>query len=103
MLGDEGTALYSSIWASGSLASGAITTNWEVIRINPRSGGISDVAQLMLPAFCQGPDDTGPADAVIYGGCTTLCSRVWRDGRRLVPGEALESPGHKHRAASSTA
>jgi len=72
VLGDEATGLYSSVWASGTLASGAITTNWEVIRIDPRSGGISDVAQLMLPAFWQGPDDTGPADAVIYGGCLYL-------------------------------
>ena len=72
VLGDEATGLYSSIWASGTLAPGAITTNWQVIRIDPRSGGIGDVAQLMLPAFWQGPDNTGPADAVIYGGCLYL-------------------------------
>ena len=72
VLGDEATGLYSSIWASGTLASGAITTNWQVIRIDPCSGEISDVAQLMLPAFWQGPGDTGPADAVIYGGCLYL-------------------------------
>ncbi len=72
MLGDEATGLYSSIWASGTLAPAAITTNWQVIRIDPRSGEISDVAQLMLPAFWQGPADTGPGDAVIYGGCLYL-------------------------------
>jgi hypothetical protein len=72
VLGDEASGLYSSIWAKATLAPGATTTNWQVIRIDPRSGGISDVAELMLPAFWQGPDDTGPADAVIYGSCLYL-------------------------------
>ena len=69
MLGDEATGLYSSVLASGTLAPGTTMTNWQVIRIDPRSGRVGDVARLLLPAFWQGPVDTGNVDAVVYGGC----------------------------------
>jgi len=69
VLGDEATGLYSAVWAAKTLAPGATTTNWQVIRIDPRSGQISEVTRLSLPAFWEGPVDTGNIDAVLYEGC----------------------------------
>jgi hypothetical protein len=68
VLGDQATGLYSSISPSGILAPGAMTTSTQVIRIDPRSGRVGDVARLSLPTFWQGPDDVGDIDAVVYGG-----------------------------------
>jgi len=74
IVGNTTDGFYSSVVAQNLRPLIPSKVRWELIRIDPSTGAITDVTTLMLPAFWDGPNATEGADAVVYDGSLYVVS-----------------------------